>query len=238
VGSANGVFLFEGMRLYTASKEFRVGGTVASVAFNNAGDLVFRKDGHPSGSGTIFTLVANGDMVMNGNGAGFYISGGVVVSKGIVSEEGNVYSGTGAAAIEAHYWIRNTHTQAYLYLDPANGTFGFYDTGATRVRFNTDVAGNFTAAGNITAYSDARLKESLLPYVIDLDHAASMLGTYSYTRKDTGAHSAGGIAQELIEVLPECVQADDNDTLSVDYGRAAYMLVVAMLKERAHGHAR
>jgi hypothetical protein len=34
-------------------------------------------------------------------------------------------------------------------------------------------------------------------------------------------------------VLPECVQENDG-ILSMDYGRAAYALVVAMLKERAY----
>jgi hypothetical protein len=127
--------------------------------------------------------------------------------------------------------------RVHLRVDPSSGQFQLWESSYNKLMLYCDPSGNLTAPGNITAFSDARLKTDLRPRYINLDSAAHALDVYSYKRTDTCEDGFGGLAQELQAVLPECVQ-DSNGVLSVDYGRAAYALVVAMLKERAHAHAR
>jgi hypothetical protein len=92
-----------------------------------------------------------------------------------------------------------------------------------------DMSGNLTMAGNVTAYSDGRLKEDVATVVNALDLVGKMRGV-TYTRKDTGEAGVGVIAQEMLEVLPEVVQQGigDDDTLSVAYGNLVGVLIEAI----------
>lgn len=89
--------------------------------------------------------------------------------------------------------------------------------------------GDFTASGNVTAYSDARLKDNVETVNDALDLVSAMRGV-TYTRKDTGQAGVGVIAQEMRKVLPQVViQADgDDDTLSVAYGNIVGVLIEAI----------
>lgn len=85
------------------------------------------------------------------------------------------------------------------------------------------ISGNLTATGNVTAYSDERLKEDLMP-TMGLSAVNAMNG-YNYRMKATGDYSAGVIAQELIEVAPELVSQDAEGMMSVNYmGLTAYLI--------------
>lgn len=92
-----------------------------------------------------------------------------------------------------------------------------------------DGAGNMTAAGNVTAYSDRRLKKNIKRIGGALGKVKT-IGGYTYTRKDTGADQAGLIAQEIQKVLPQAVLvgSDKKKTLSVSYGSVTGLLVEAI----------
>lgn len=94
----------------------------------------------------------------------------------------------------------------------------------------SDSSGNFTASGNVTAYSDERLKKdwSDLPFLVD-DLAKVRMGTY--TRVDTGDRQVGVSAQSLEQVLPEAVLEDVAGVKSVAYGNAALAACVALARE-------
>ena len=79
------------------------------------------------------------------------------------------------------------------------------------------LSGNFTASGNITAYSDRRLKSDIETIPDALSKVAKMRGV-NFTMKDTGARSTGVIAQDLQSVIPEAVHTNDDGYLSVAYG--------------------
>jgi hypothetical protein len=100
---------------------------------------------------------------------------------------------------------------------------------ASANRFQMDMSGNLTMAGNVTAYSDGRLKEDVATVVNALDLVGKMRGV-TYTRKDTGEAGVGVIAQEMLEVLPEVVQQGigEDDTLSVAYGNLVGVLIEAI----------
>jgi hypothetical protein len=118
--------------------------------------------------------------------------------------------------------------------DTDNGTFsihcnsaliGFLGTGGGWVS-RTDNSGNFTATGNVTAYSDARLKQNVKTIENAVDLVNQMRGVY-YDRIDTGEAGVGVIAQELRDVIPEVVKENDG-TLSVAYGNLVGVLIEAI----------
>ncbi len=104
-------------------------------------------------------------------------------------------------------------------------------SGAVTMSSTLNVTGDITGSGNITAYSDERLKTdwSYLDtnsYVSNLANIKS--GTY--TRVGTSIRYAGISAQNLQQLLPEAVIADAEGMLSVNYGAAAMVSVVELAK--------
>lgn len=87
-------------------------------------------------------------------------------------------------------------------------------------------SGDFVAAGNITGYSDARLKTNVQTIDNGLELVKQLRGVF-YDRIDTGASGVGVIAQELQKVLPQLV-IDNEGTLSVAYGNLVGVLIEAI----------
>jgi hypothetical protein len=87
--------------------------------------------------------------------------------------------------------------------------------------------GNFTAVGNVTAYSDIRHKRNIVKIEDSLNKVHKLSG-YTYNRKDNGKRFTGLIAQEVQEVLPEAVNEDTKGELSVAYGNMTGLLVEAI----------
>ena len=87
--------------------------------------------------------------------------------------------------------------------------------------------GNFTATGDITAYSDDTLKTNV--QVIDgaLGRVEAIRGV-TFERIEDGSVSTGVIAQELKAVLPEAVHTDANGVHSVAYGNITGLLIEAV----------
>ena len=90
-------------------------------------------------------------------------------------------------------------------------------------------AGNIVAVGNVTAYSDSRLKENVRTIEGALDKVSQMRGVYF--DKD-GKAGTGVIAQEIEKVLPEVVLTGE-EYKSVAYGNIVGVLIEAIkeLKE-------
>lgn len=89
----------------------------------------------------------------------------------------------------------------------------------------SDATGNFTSSGNITAYSDIRLKKDLVQIPDALSKVQQLTG-YTYTRIDTGERQTGLVAQDVQKVIPEAVI--DGDHMSVAYGNLVGLLVEAI----------
>ena len=96
------------------------------------------------------------------------------------------------------------------------------------------LSGSFTATGNITAYSDERLKDNVETIQGALDKVARMRGvTYNYKSElNDGQRGTGVIAQEMQQVMPEVVE--EGEYLSVAYGNLVGVLIEAVkeLKEQ------
>ena len=93
------------------------------------------------------------------------------------------------------------------------------------VNLALDVSGNLTATGNVTAYSDARLKKNVSTIDNALELVEKMRGV-RYERIDSGKAGVGVIAQEMQEIVPEVVHEGEN--LSVAYGNLVGVLIEAV----------
>jgi hypothetical protein len=129
--------------------------------------------------------------------------------------------------------IQNTSPTVVM-ADTDNGTFqvhcnsgliGFLGTSGGWIS-RTDNSGNFVATGNVTAYSDAKLKENVKTIQNAVDLVNQMRGVY-YDRIDTGEAGVGVIAQEIRDIVPEVVKENDG-TLSVAYGNLVGVLIEAI----------
>lgn len=134
----------------------------------------------------------------------------------------------GTASANADWSLINNVTSAAA----AGNQLLFQVTGVTKLTLTN--AGDLTAVGNVTAYSDARLKRDITPITQALDKVQALHGV-TYTRIDSGDRHTGLLAQDVQDVLPEAVlvAADEQHTLSVAYGNLVGLLVEAIKELRA-----
>ncbi len=104
----------------------------------------------------------------------------------------------------------------------ANRIFTGANAGVEKVY--CDVSGNFVASGNVTAYSDERLKTEIETISAALELVEQLRGV-RYTKD--GERGIGVVAQEMLEVLPEVVHTNDH-YLSVAYGNIVGVLIEAV----------
>jgi hypothetical protein len=118
-------------------------------------------------------------------------------------------------------------------------------TGTLIVTGGVGVSGQVTAGtlysnGDVTAFSDARIKTNVEVIPNALDKVCRIRGV-TYTRTDNGdlergKRSTGVIAQEVEAVLPEAVVRDaidpENGTMGVNYGNLAGLLIEAIKELR------
>ena len=119
-------------------------------------------------------------------------------------------SGTTNAYYRFH---SNGADRNYVYQSSGN-VIGFLTTSGGWA-FQCDNSGNVTATGNVTAYSDIRLKDDIEPIEGALERVSKLQGV-EYTRKSTGEREMGFIAQEVIEHEPTLVDTVDTSTSETD----------------------
>ena len=110
----------------------------------------------------------------------------------------------------------------------------FYDSGKKleTTSAGVSVTGSLTATGNITAYSDAKLKTEIHTINDALGIVGKLRGV-SYKWLSNGQSDIGVIAQEVEEVLPEVVWPVEDGTKTVDYGRIVSVLINAINELKA-----
>jgi len=114
-----------------------------------------------------------------------------------------------------------------LYIN--DGLFRLYkETGATAARsifYARASTSDFYVYGNITAYSDERLKENIETIENSLEKVSQLRGV-SYDRDER--RNIGLVAQEVMEVIPEVVSEGADGYYSVAYGNIVGLLVEAI----------
>ena len=94
-------------------------------------------------------------------------------------------------------------------------------------------AGDFVAAGDVTAYSDARIKTNVQTIENALDKTLQLRGvTYNRTDSEDKSTKVGVIAQEILEVIPEVVKQNDEGMYSVSYGNLTAVLIEAIKEQQ------
>ena len=131
----------------------------------------------------------------------------------------------------------NGTIRGYVYADNSN-QIGFLNSSAGWA-FKVDNSGNATATGNVTAYSDARLKTDIHTINDALGICGKLRGV-SYKWLKDGKPSIGVIAQEVEKVLPEVVLTQqvldptgEKEVKSVDYGKIVGVLINAINELKA-----
>ena len=184
------------------------------------------------------------------NGSDYVLSGaGLLINGSRAWTQGNDGAGSGLDAdlldgLDSAQFMRAT---VDVWNNSADGTGRFYFGNAGRTFYSSanghewrhnldtttatlDSSGNFTAVGNVTAFSDARVKTEIATIQSGLELVERMRGV-TYTRRDNGQRGLGVVAQEVREVVPQLVH-DHEDRLSVAYGNMAGLFIEA-IKELA-----
>jgi hypothetical protein len=125
---------------------------------------------------------------------------------------------------------------------------GIYATDTTYVRTYNGASlytNSLYATGDVTAYSDKRVKTEITVIPNALEKVEALRGV-TYIRTDngdleTGKRSTGVIAQEVLEVLPEAVKLDkddpENGMMAVAYGNMVGLLIESIKELSAQNKA-
>ena len=170
---------------------------------------------------------ASGDITFTGGGGAVMINDGSDIR---LQSNSNGWTGDYGAKLQHH--------SNYLYMQGGSSGHILRNPSGTNV-VTVDTSGNLTAQGNVTAYSDARLKTN----VNTINDALSIVGKLrgvSFDWKESGKPSIGVIAQEVEKVLPELVLTQqvldptgEKEVKSVDYGKIVGVLINAINELKA-----
>ena len=116
-----------------------------------------------------------------------------------------------------------------------DGTDGVYYDGSKNVGIGLtnpthklQVDGSINASGEITAYSDERLKENIKSIENPLNKILNMRGVL-YNKIGETEQKMGLIAQEVQEVIPQVV--NEGEYLSISYGNLVGLLIEAIKEQ-------
>jgi len=194
----------------------------------------------PDGSGNInldlsSRLAKSGD-TMTGVLTGAAINSTTAVGSDTSSLQVRNVSGDGDGAVAAMSFHCQGAYAIKLHLRP-DGFFGFGGWSRSAWSWYSDGSGNMTAAGNVTAYSDPRLKENFERVSSPFDILNKLDGGtfiwkhgYTHTECKAGKRDYGILADQVMSVMPEIV----TDSIEIDgesYKTVAYEKLVPVLIE-------
>ena len=105
---------------------------------------------------------------------------------------------------------------------------------ASTNRFQMDMSGNLTMAGDVTAYSDARVKENIKTIENALSKTLALRGvSYNRTDSEDKKTKIGVIAQETLPIVPEVVNQDNDGMYNVSYGNLAGLFIEAIKEQQS-----
>lgn len=212
-----------------------------TLYYDNAEKLSTQPYGIKIGDNTAAVTNASWDTVQIGAmgfvsayGTGGDATGLVVSSNAYLSTAGNwTYAATEQAT-------KIDHVDGNIkFFSAASGTAGTTISFTERFRMETD--GDFHADGDVIAYSTTVSDERLKTNIQGIENAVSKVGQlngYTFEYTTDGKISAGVIAQEVEQVLPEAVsekqlplKADDGQEYKVVNYDALHGLLIEAIKE-------
>lgn len=192
------------------------------------------------GTNNLLLNFYGGSVIVGGssaNNANFYTNGSVNATAGFVC--------TATSAIK-YQMAEGGTSRGFIAADSTN-CLGIINAANNAYRLTlTNAAGDLAVTGNITAYSDERLKSDWQP--LYEGPRVSWLRCYSeilhgtFLRTDTQERQLGAGAQSVQALMPlavtEVEQLDKSTILSLDYGKAALVAGVETAAEVVDLHAR
>ena len=178
------------------------------------------KDGHFDGTLKTDTLTVDENATIAGN----------LTVSGTLSTAGGGITNTARAALSAGTGISYNNSTGVITCTVDTPA----EVGLSNLSNNgNNLSGSFTATGNITAYSDEKLKDNVKTIENALDKVSQMRGvTYNYKSElNDGQRGTGVIAQEMQQVMPEVVE--EGEYLSVAYGNLVGVLIEAVKELKA-----
>ena len=183
---------------------------------NQAGNATFTVTSNATSANTASTIVAR-------DASGNFTAGTVSVTRLTATPNTSGVS-TGITAVNGDMTAyRSGGTTGVIYLSSSGSNYLYWD--ATNYNLN---GGNLVVTGNVTAYSDERLKKDWADLPADFIEKLAKIKHGTYTRIDSGDRQAGVSAQRIQEFLPEAVQTDEKGNLSLAYGNAALVAAVKL----------
>ena len=149
---------------------------------------------------------------------------------GKVSTGTSEYMKSASASNDTITFTRGDNTTFAVSIADANTTYSAgngLSLSGTTFAMSGSFTGSFTATGDITAYSDDRLKTNVKTIDGALDKVSKVRGV-TFERIEDGSVSTGVVAQELAAVLPEAVKTDANGMHHVAYGNITGLLIEAV----------
>ena len=238
-------------RWTVGSDSFVAGTFIGSVSGNVTGNLTGNVTGNASTATTLQTartIALSGDV----SGSASFNGGSNITISAAVANDSHTHDGRYYTEAEsdnryaykagaigqnfsaARILVANGSTTSPSIAFNSDGATdtGLYWGGDGFINFTTngtyagaiDPSGNLTMAGNVTAYSDERLKSDIVTIPNALEKVQALRGV-NYIKD--GKASTGVIAQEVQKVIPEVVQQND-EYLSVAYGNLVGVLIEAV----------
>jgi len=122
---------------------------------------------------------------------------------------------------------------SHLYMDLNSGIGNFYIRDGSTTRYTFDDNGSFTATGNVTAYSDIKLKDNIKIIDNPIDKVQQINGvTFDRIDEPELGRQLGVIAQDVEKVCPELVNTDEEGIKSVAYGHMTGLLIEAIKEQQ------
>ena len=225
--------------IFGASDDIEIyhNGTHSYIDENGNGNLVLRTNPSGTYAGVVLQAGQENSVICHKNGnVELYFdnakkfettSGGVIVNGALTVSHGNYsYIHMGDDDHGSRDIHNNSNQIGFL---QQSGNWGAY----------CDDNGNWTASGNVTAYSDSRLKRDISTINDALGIVGKLRGV-SYKWLRDGSDGIGVIAQEVEEVIPSVVVTNKVEGLdgieeikSVDYGKIVGVLINAINELKA-----
>ena len=182
-----------------------------------------------SNSGTTLATLDNDGLYLNGSNGWIRTYG----SCGWYSQ-----SHGGGWYMEDDYWIRS-YGNKYVYINSNLASEHIYAGGGS---YNANyplyingvgyASSGFYTAGYVTALSDARHKDVIGDTGLTVEQIAGAPAIrFTWNDRDDKTVFAGSIAQYWQKVLPEVVQSQADDTLSLDYQVAALISSITVARK-------